>query len=1018
MERKKIRCIFVLTGIYLLLLTAGVNADTVYPEPLKVPDAWANTYTPEELGAIQRALWAGNMTLEDLKFRKDYTKAYGCFPIIKDMMADPLSIAPDMDAMVAGIESLRETYGSPDAEVWQALTYFDTEPTTNFNAIVNSDSLIAGDRFNPEPPKDADELIKRLTGIAKGEIQFPFTSEELMILREFIPTMLAWHDVFGSPYTDEQHDAWEKMLEDEAPDYIYQLASKIDFGEMTVEYSSILPKPDDWIRNIPDRAFPSFRPKIIETEYGRIAIGTKHDDKYEGDFAVLIDPGGNDHYVNCRIGAAYGTDNNRIGFFADLGGDDFYDCGETNITLGAAILGVAAFYDLGQGNDRYVAGSCTMGAAMCGIASFYDDGGSDTYEGKVYTQGAAGFGIGVMVDDSLQAAPDVPTDEETSDPIEIASFDNDRYHAWTNSQAFARPMSVAICSNRRGNDNYEAGGVYLDAPLFTDRYQSFSQGFAIGERDVDWAGGIALILDYDGNDRYLGDIYNQGVGYWYSAGFLYDGAGNDTYEMTQYGQGSGIHLAIGGLIDVSGNDSYTMHTGLGTGGSHDFAASVLHDRGGTDQYFGNTSCNGGSLTNSAVIFIDREGNDTYAGRRDGGINFGRPARNFVSIGVLVDLGGNDDYLGVMDNGKMWTQDEIGMGWDTMLPPPPETEEGAAPVAEEEPDIKYPGIINYEGELNQETFDELWDIATRWRVGENRWIVPKAVDRLIAFGPDVLPYVSAEFDDMRSGLALYAFNPIIQSFLETDKEAALKVLRDNLESGEEMRIRIALAVISELKVVDLETEVAKFLDDPVPEMQRRAIATIGAIGSDVANAQLIKNLSSDDEALVKASLEVLIDQEVQCYADLRLLLDSPTITVRETLVTKLAGKIHAYSDALYDELIDAAATSRAAGYPPRLSVRGIRSLLRILQQSDIPADEGMADAISILMEYPDWGVRADAILVVKHWIDMSTRMFSEDDEGYPGPKWPGLDKTIGPLISDIDRIKSEETDPYVLFVANK
>ena len=328
----------------------------------------------------------------------------------------------------------------------------------------------------------------------------------------------------------------------------------------------------------------------------------------------------------------------------------------------------------------------------------------------------------------------VATDVETPDPIDIAAFDNDRYYAWTNSQAFARTLGIAICSNERGNEVYYAGGVYLDAPLFSDRYQSFSQGFAIGERDIDYAGGIAMLVDYSGNNRYLGDVYDQGVGYWYSAGFLYDGGGNDTYEMTQYGQGSGIHLAVGGLIDVSGNDSYTLHTGLGTGGSHDFAASILQDRGGNDQYFGNTSCYGGALTNSVAILIDRSGDDTYAGRRDGGINFGRPERGFNSIGLFLDMGGNDDYLGDMDNGEMWCQTSVGVGWDVAPPKQPEQEAAAPAPPEPEKSVPQPEIISYQGELTQDVFDKLWDIATRWAVGDNRYIVPHAIDKLISYGP--------------------------------------------------------------------------------------------------------------------------------------------------------------------------------------------------------------------------------------------------------------------------------------------
>ncbi len=1021
MLTSRIRFTFSALAICLILIAVGGSQAGAADLTMDMRMMWGDTYTGEEIAAIERALWAANLTLDDLKFRKDYTKGYECFQWVREMMADPLSIAPGMDKMVGWITNSRELV-SPHRELNMTASYIGWGlPARPYYKPPGW--AIDSAEFTP----DEFSVLNYLTRIADSNLDLQFTDEELNIIRQNAPLALSWHDVFESPFTEEQVKQWDEFLEGQPDDYLYQLMSKLHIDVMTSRYIVYLPDPRNWLVDLPTELFPAENPIIVNSDAGLIGIGTYGDDTWEGDFAALIDPGGNDHYINCRIGAAYGTEGKRIGYFADLGGDDFYDCGDTNITLGAAVLGVAAFYDLGQGNDRYIGGSCTMGAAMCGIATFYDDGGSDTYEGKVYTQGAAGFGIGIMVDDSVQDAPVVPTDEETPDPIDIRLFDNDRYHAWVNSQAFARTKGFAICSNKRGNEIYEAGGVYLDAPLFTDRYQSFSQGFAIGERGIDYAGGIALIVDYNGNDRYLGDVYNQGVGYWYSAGLLYDGGGNDTYEMTQYGQGSGIHLAIGGLIDVAGSDTYIMHSGLGVAGSHDFAASVLHDRGGNDRYFGNTSCNGGSLTNSAVIFIDREGNDTYAGRRSGGINFGRPERGFCSIGILVDLQGNDDYLGIMDNDTLWNHTDIGVGWDTSPAPLPEEEQQVQAPGETEPEIEYPEIIDYEGELNQETFDELWDIATRWRVGENRWIVPKAVDRLIAFGPEVLPYISAEFDDMRSGLAMYAFNPILKAFYDDNPEPVLDVLRENLSNGDEMRIRIALAIVSEQKWVDVEDYVVDILNEGDAEMARRAIGTLGAIGSHAADEILLANLDpSVEEALIKVSMDTLMDLDVYCYEQLRGLLDYPTITVREALVNKLAAKFDVYGDDIKADLFSCIAPTPENTAAPMLNTRSFRSVLRILQKAAFIPSQEMLDAISQILDGnivltdvdtgqfsaddTGWGIRADAVKLVRRWQEIAAGRLDVE-------LWE-LRKRLHDIVEQVDEMLETESDPYVLFVGKE
>jgi hypothetical protein len=577
-------------------------------------------------------------------------------------------------------------------------------------------------------------------------------------------------------------------------------------------------------------------------------------------------------------------------------------------------------------------------------------------------------------------------------------------------------MGFAVCSNTRGNEIYEAGGVYLHAPLFSDRYQSFSQGFAIGERGIDYAGGIALIVDYSGNDHYLGDIYNQGVGYWYSAGLMYDGAGNDTYEMTQYGQGSGIHLAIGGLIDVDGHDSYTMHSGLGQGSSHDYAASVMMDRGGSDRYLGNTSCNGASLTNSACIFIDRSGNDIYAGKRSGSINFGRPERGFISIGIFIDMEGDDDYLGFMDNGVQWQHTDVGVGIDLTAPvaenAPKITSGPTGPGAE----VEIPEIAYYEGELSQEVFDEMWAIVTRWEVGDNQVIMPVVRERIIAFGPEVLPYIAGKVDDAAGSLEYRAFSMLLTSFMDIDPDGVREILRENLESDIQMRNRVALGVTGELKLTELEDDVAAILDNEDEAMQRRAISTLGSINSHVADARLYGYLENPDEAMVKASVEALFALDVYCFDEISPLLSHPYISVRETLINLIAGKMDMYEPDLRAVILEFASRVQGGnGDEIPIPYRAIRSILKVYAKAEYYPDEELSGAVLAMMESDDWAIRADAVRIVNHWNEIARKAL--DTSADPSYAMVLVDYAEW-VDSEMRRILVREENPYVLFELNR
>ncbi|MCH7471780.1 hypothetical protein IIA79_02380 [bacterium] len=1008
-------------------------------------DPYGGTYTPEELAAIDRALWAGNMTREDLGFDKDYAKGYECFPIVREMMDDPLMIAPWMDRIANGICDESEM-----DFISQLIALLSSELVGEDKAMPYAD-WAGFTRNAPYTAEDATaDWLQLFFETDWGTLVSPFRIDELEhnALRVYLPKQMAWHDVFYAPedLSDAQLAEFKSYEDNDIAEWIYEtLAARAweayDSGA-SVDFLLNFGDAGEWGKILPAELFNQESPLLIETAIGLICLGTYGDDIYENlDFTVLIEPGGNDYYYNCRLAGHTGDLKSRGKLFLDLGGDDFYDCADVDITLGAAVLGVAAFYDLGGGNDRYYAGSCSLGAAMGGIATFYDDGGSDYYSGKVFTQGAAGFGIGIMVDDSVGDAPVFDTAEGNDDAIDAherdpsqpdvrSAMDNDYYTAWSEAQAFARTRGIALCINRRGNEVYHAGGVYLHAPLFSDRYQSFSQGFAIGEREIDYAGGIAMLIDYAGNDRYLGDVYSQGVGYWYSAGLLWDGGGNDTYEMTQYGQGSGIHLAVGGLVDVSGNDTYVMHAGLGQGGSHDYAASILHDRGGNDHYMGMTSCNGTGLTNAVGIHIDRSGNDTYAGRRNGGVNWGRPARGTSSIGLLLDLAGEDDYLGIMEDGLLWRQADIAVGWDvdqeahaalladvsSGAAVPGRQEDGgrdarptegskaelAAPLQ-----VEIPAIVAYEGEITQEVFDELWEIAKRWAVGDNAAIVPQAIERLVAFGLEVLPFVAAEMDDDYS-LALRAYTGVLKPLHEEWSVDVEDVLEEQAQSGHPKREKVALYLVGELDAGALEHIPVRFLEHDDPSMVRRAIGVLGVIGSHAADERLIAMLDpeANDEAKIKAALITLTDLEVDCYDDLRPLLAYPKVSVREALVKQLVKKWEAYGEQVFKDYFRAIEMLLVGEAKEDNVERSLRTILHVLARVDVPDDRAQITMLVFLMGPGiDWGVRADAIRVARHWQELSDGNAEQQ-------------KLLEPMLNNLEAFLQSETDPYVLFVANQ
>jgi len=363
----------------------------------------------------------------------------------------------------------------------------------------------------------------------------------------------------------------------------------------------------------------------INSPQGAVLIGTKRADTYTQSALLILDPGGDDTYVD-DAGTANGFITNHLAAIVDLDGDDRY-ASRKLLGAGAALFGASIVIDQ-AGDDRYDAGYIGCGAALFGSAWVEDQAGDDQYNGYAISQGAASVGFGMLIDQAGR----------------------DRYDAGFYSQGFSGVKGWGLLLDRAGNDTYVAGNRLRDSDRNVDRYLSLSQGFSIGVRPHA-GGGVAALIDLAGNDTYSADVFGQGVGYYYSAGFLLDGSGNDRYSVYQYGQGCGIHLSLGLLADATGSDMYSGYI-LAQGAAHDYAVGMLFDHEGDDTYTADHHAQGRALNNAFALLLDRDGSDAYFGRQreqSQGIGNEGGFRDYGSLALLLDLAGSDVYSGGFSN---------------------------------------------------------------------------------------------------------------------------------------------------------------------------------------------------------------------------------------------------------------------------------------------------------------------------------------------------------------------------------
>ena len=379
---------------------------------------------------------------------------------------------------------------------------------------------------------------------------------------------------------------------------VLELAAQVDFAKL-FEGAELLWRvaQDDYLDDLESALRKAWeasgRPEGIfinrDSPVGKILVGGTGSTWYTDDAAILLDLGGNDFYTN-NAGSARGS-KLPAALLIDFAGNDAYEA-TFDWAQGAARMGHGLLIDR-RGNDEYIGRAWAQGAAVLGTALLLDESGNDIYRAAQYAQGAAAWGIALHIDYE----------------------GDDTYDARLLSQAVAFPGGAGWLLDIKGNDSYYSKGerptTYGDAGIF----DSGSQGFGIGFREMQ-SGGVALLYDGGGKDRYEAGNFSQGGGYYFGIGMLRDaGKENDVYIGSRYAQGFGAHEAIGFFEDMGGDDSYTTRHAVAQGTAWDETITAFIDHAGDDIYEGGASFSqGASAHNGFSLFLDLGGKNrfTYA----------------------------------------------------------------------------------------------------------------------------------------------------------------------------------------------------------------------------------------------------------------------------------------------------------------------------------------------------------------------------------------------------------------------
>ncbi len=379
---------------------------------------------------------------------------------------------------------------------------------------------------------------------------------------------------------------------------------------------STIPVPQDLIGAVKGDLFGA-----LHSDNGWIVYGGTGANEYDlSKIAVVVDAGGDDTYQYSS------NERPSVQVVIDQSGNDTYTAGENIAGPGSALFGISILVD-DSGNDTYEGATRSCGVGVMGIGIILDRNGADHYTGKQWSCGAAFYGCGAIID--LGGNSDVYTTE-------------------TFSQAIGGPRGFGLILDQNGRDLYRNNGPVPSGYGTAAVYSGISQGVGFGVRGYD-TGGIGVLCDLAGDDRYEAGEFSQGGGYYWGLGILYDKSGRDMYYGNRYTQGFAAHQALGILADDAGDDTYWGMTAATQSGSWDICSTLLIDRAGNDSYQADGLAQGGASMQAIAWLIDLGGHDRYNAPngatqgQSGGNSYHYDATKCFSFSLLLDAGGTSDF---------------------------------------------------------------------------------------------------------------------------------------------------------------------------------------------------------------------------------------------------------------------------------------------------------------------------------------------------------------------------------------
>ena len=369
------------------------------------------------------------------------------------------------------------------------------------------------------------------------------------------------------------------------------------------------------------------------TPYGRVLLNGSTDNNIDGDdYLLALHTSGAERYSSGAVTRDY---SHPASVCIDLGGiDSYFNEDHFAPAFATGIFGYSVQIDAGDDDDWYTSGNLSLGVGAFGTGLLFDEGGNDAYHGKSTVQGSGIFGTGLLVD----------------------TAGDDYYYLYQYGQGYGYTMGCGMLVDSAGNDHYNTENEHdpNGGPFGAERFIHFAQGAGYGRRAdyVDghsWAGGVGMLVDGGGDDRYDCEVYGQGTGYWYAVGMCIDKGGNDLHHAGWYSLGGSPHMGVGIFQDDDGDDRYYLKHMQSLGNGRDFSIGWFEDSAGNDWYQGGIMTFGVGDINGIGVFWDKGGDDTYLAHgpcygqsrieHAGGI---RDA--MLTLGVFIDGGGTDRYF--------------------------------------------------------------------------------------------------------------------------------------------------------------------------------------------------------------------------------------------------------------------------------------------------------------------------------------------------------------------------------------